>query len=141
MIKARRIRNLQENDIQKIQEDQGPEFIGIINYAILALIQLDEKYEQKNIKTSSQVMGFYQKITNEAYELMLQKNHDYGEIWRTMRISSMTDLILMKLMRIRQIEDHGVQFSEGLSANFQDILNYAVFCLILLHESSMVFKK
>ena len=127
LIKAQRIRNLQEGIESKIPENQTIEFIGIVNYSILAMIQL----EKKSIDTEDLVFKSYDGVVDEAIDLMLQKNNDYGEIWRSMRISSMTDLILMKLMRIRQIENHGVQFSEGLKANFQDILNYAVFCLIL----------
>ena len=133
-IKAQRIRSLQENEVQKIDEDESSEFIGIINYCIMALIQLELGIvEQPDLdpKTATQ---FYDKKLAVTKDLMEAKNHDYGEAWREMRISSLTDLILQKLLRVKQIEDNKGKtlVSEGIDANYQDMINYSVFALILI---------
>lgn len=134
-IKAQRIRSLQENNEKKIEEGECSEFIGIINYSIMALIQLQKGVVDQPDLNLKEALSLYDQMAEEAKTLMTNKNHDYGEAWREMRISSLTDLILQKLLRIKQIEDNKGQtiVSEGISANYQDILNYAVFALILLH--------
>ncbi|MDO5608108.1 MAG: DUF1599 domain-containing protein [Capnocytophaga sp.] len=133
-IKAQRIRGLQENETRKIDEDEISEFIGIVNYSVMALIQIEQGVAQKPDLDTAQATEFYDTVVNETYSLMENKNHDYGEVWRAMRISSLTDLILQKILRIKQIEDNkGVTtVSEGIAANYQDMINYAVFALILL---------
>jgi len=133
-IKAQRIRGLQENDVRKVDEGQESEFIGIINYSIMALIQLDKGIATQpdlNLKEASQL---YVKYITETKELMEAKNHDYGEAWRDMRVSSLTDLIIQKLLRVKQIEDNKGKtiVSEGVAANYQDMINYAVFAMIHL---------
>ncbi|AWV98093.1 DUF1599 domain-containing protein [Arcticibacterium luteifluviistationis] len=130
-IKAQRIRTLQENGFSKVDEGQVSEFIGIINYCVMALILIDEKGDQ-----STDLPEAYQNQIEEVMELLFNKNHDYGEAWRNMRVSSMTDIILMKLLRIKQIEDNEGKtlISEGIKAGYQDIINYAVFCLIHLQN-------
>jgi hypothetical protein len=135
-IKAQRIRSIEEKGSQKIDEGTESEFIGIINYAVIALIQL-ELGETASLEPGvSEVIGLFERHVAEAKRLMEDKNHDYGEAWRGMRTSSMTDLILMKLLRIKQIEDNKGQtlISEGVAANYYDIVNYAVFALIKLSE-------
>ncbi len=132
-IKAQRIRSLQQNTVRKIDEDANGEFIGIINYAAMALIQCELGVaDQPDLQPSDAIRYYDQKIA-ETKELMLAKNHDYGEAWREMRISSLTDLILQKLLRVKQIEDNAGKtlVSEGIEANYQDMINYAVFALIL----------
>lgn len=130
-IKASRIRSIEEKGVAKINEGIRPEFIGIINYAIIALIQLDLGPSETD-PGEEKTVSLYNHYFEQAKKLMQDKNHDYGEAWRKMRISSYTDLILMKLKRIRQIEDNeGVTMvSEGIDANYYDIINYAVFALI-----------
>ena len=133
-IKAQRIRSIQEKGIQKVGDPVKDEFIGIINYCLIALIQirladsdsLDLKFE--DLET------WYDKAVEETYELLKNKNHDYGEAWREMRITSITDIILMKLLRVKQIEDNAGKtlVSEGVKANYQDLINYSVFALIKL---------
>jgi predicted DNA binding CopG/RHH family protein len=130
-IKAQRIRSIEEKGVSKVDEGVKPEFIGIINYCIMGIIQLklgtsDE--EMQNDKTQE----LYDQYFKEAKTLMIAKNHDYGEAWRNMRISSYTDLILMKLKRTKQIEDNKGQtlISEGIDANYLDMINYAVFAMI-----------
>lgn len=133
-IKAQRIRSLQENDIRKVDEDETGEFIAIINYSVMALIQLDlGVVDQPDLETAKATELFDAKITLTK-NLMEAKNHDYGEAWRDMRVSSLTDLILQKLLRVKQIEDNKGKtlVSEGIDANYQDMLNYAVFALILM---------
>lgn len=133
-IKAQRIRGLQENDVQKVDEDETAEFIGIINYAIMALIQIElGVVDQPDLETEK-AMSLYQKHSTITKDLMLNKNHDYGEAWRDMRVSSLTDLILQKLLRVKSIEDNKGKtlVSEGIEANYQDMINYAVFALIHL---------
>lgn len=135
-IKAHRIRNIQETGITKVDEGIIPEFIGIVNYSVMALIQLDIGINDAVDPSVSaeEAISLYTKHLSEAKSLMLDKNHDYGEAWRKMRISSLTDIILMKLLRIKQIEDHHGEtlVSEGLAANYYDIVNYAIFALIRL---------
>lgn len=131
-IKAQRIRNLQENDVRKVDEGEAGEFIAIINYAVMALIQLKKGIVEQPDLDLDTALKLYDEIIAETKTLMENKNHDYGEAWRDMRISSLTDLILQKLLRLKQIENnHGKTLvSEGLAANYQDMLNYAVFALI-----------
>lgn len=135
-IKANRIRSLQMNDVRKVDEDERSEFIGIINYSVIALIQLELGYANCPDISAEKAGEFYTKHINEARELMTRKNHDYGEIWRDMRVSSITDLILTKILRIKQIEDNQGKtlVSEGLAANYLDMLNYAVFSMIHLNN-------
>ena len=133
-IKAQRIRSLQENEVRKIDEDETGEFIGIINYSIMALINLDLGVaDQPDLNVEEATKRYDEKVLLTK-TLMEAKNHDYGEAWRDMRISSLTDLILMKVFRVKQIEDNEGQTlaSEGVNANYQDMLNYSVFALIKL---------
>lgn len=135
-IKAQRIRTIQETGENKVGESIDGEFIAIVNYCIMALIQLHET-ELKELELDPDVaVQLYDKYANEAYELMAKKNHDYGEAWRDMRVSSLTDLILQKILRVKQIEDNSgaTIISEGIDANYFDMLNYAVFSLIHLSE-------
>ena len=133
-IKAQRIRNLQINKDQKIDEGQVPEFIGIINYCIMSLIQIQIGVVDEPDLKGTEVVELYDNKVNETFELMLKKNHDYGEAWRDMEISSLTDLIIQKIFRMKSINsnDGKTISSEGVESNFQDILNYSVFALILL---------
>jgi len=134
-IKAQRIRSIEDKGLQKVDEGVIPEFIGIVNYSIIGLIQLELGVsEQAEEIQYDQVMNLFDKYALEAKKLMLDKNHDYGEAWREMRVSSLTDLILQKLLRVKQIEDNRGKtlVSEGIGANYQDIINYAVFALIHL---------
>jgi hypothetical protein len=125
---------LQENDVRKVDEGEAGEFIGIINYSIMALIQLElGVVEQPDLDVEKATQLYDTKI-KETKELMENKNHDYGEAWREMRVNSLTDLILQKLLRVKQIEDNKGKtlVSEGIDANYQDMINYAVFALILM---------
>lgn len=133
-IKAQRIRSIQDKEEQKIEEGQVSEFIGIINYSLMALIQLELGIADQPDLIPKEVLALYEKHLAKTYQLMLDKNHDYGEAWREMRVSSLTDLILQKLLRVKQIEDNRGKtlVSEGIDANYQDIINYAVFALIHL---------
>ena len=133
-IKAQRIRSLQENEIRKIDEDETGEFIGIINYCIMALIQIDNGIADQPDLNVQQATNFYDEKVSLTKQLMEDKNHDYGEAWREMRVSSLTDLILQKLLRVKQIEDNKGKtlVSEGIDANYQDMINYSVFALILM---------
>ncbi len=135
-IKARRIRTIQDNGFSRVDEGQIPEFIGIINYCVMALIQISQNEAKKDNSSNADISSAYQQQIKEIKELLFNKNHDYGEAWRDMRVSSMTDIILMKLFRIKQIEDNeGVTIiSEGVKSGYQDIVNYAVFCLIKLQQ-------
>lgn len=137
-IKAARIRTLQESDVRKVDEGETGEFIGILNYSIIALIQLEYGVVEIPDFTIEKSMQEYDIQVDKALNLMQNKNHDYGEIWRDMRVSSITDLILQKLLRIKQIEDNKGKtiVSEGLDANYLDMINYAVFALILLNEKN-----
>lgn len=135
-IKAQRIRSIEEKGTQKVEEGVDSEFLGIINYCVIALIQLEMGNVTNLEMPESEVVLHFEKHVQESKRLMEDKNHDYGEAWREMRTSSMTDLILMKLLRIKQIEDNkgATLISEGVSANYYDIINYAVFALIKLDE-------
>jgi len=136
-IKAQRIRGLQENDVRKVDEDETSEFIGIINYAIMALIQLEKGIaEQPDLNVNEALLLFDSHVA-ETKTLMENKNHDYGEAWRDMRVSSLTDLILQKLLRVKQIEDNQGEtlVSEGIDANYQDMVNYAIFAMIHLSKT------
>jgi Nucleotide modification associated domain 1 len=132
-IKAQRIRSLQENEIRKIDEDETGEFIGIINYSTMALIQLELGVATQPDLSVEKASQLYDEKIALTKKLMEDKNHDYGEAWREMRVSSLTDLILQKLLRVKQIEDNKGKtiVSEGIDANYQDMINYAVFALIL----------
>ena len=135
-IKAQRIRSIEGKGLQEVDEGVIPEFIGIVNYSIIGLIQLELGVsEQAEEIQYDQVMNLFDKYALEAKKLMLDKNHDYGEAWRDMRGSSLTDLILQKLLRVKQIEDNdrSTLISEGIDANYLDMLNYAVFALIKLN--------
>ena len=137
-IKAQRIRSIQEKNKMKVNENIQDEFIGIINYCVIAIIQLE--YTGKDIEIDiKELEKLYDKYSNEIMDLLENKNHDYDEAWKEMRISSMTDIILMKLYRTKQIESNEGKtlISEGVKANYQDIVNYSVFCLIKL----LIFKK
>lgn len=131
-IKAQRIRTLEEKKVSKVGESVHAEYVGIINYCVIAMMQLDMDAEAPLELKLDEVQQRYDRLANETKELMFAKNHDYGEAWRDMRISSLTDLILMKILRVKQIEDNEGQTlaSEGIKANYQDMLNYAVFALI-----------
>ncbi|MFN8165185.1 MAG: DUF1599 domain-containing protein [Bacteroidia bacterium] len=133
-IKAQRIRSIEEKGTQKINEGIDGEFVGIINYCVIALIQIEMGSEQNLEMSETEVVRHFDLHVNASKDLMENKNHDYGEAWRGMRTSSMTDLILMKLLRIKQIEDNrgNTIVSEGVAANYYDIINYAVFALIKL---------
>ncbi|QCX40110.1 DUF1599 domain-containing protein [Aureibaculum algae] len=135
-IKAQRIRNLQENEVKKVDEGEKPEFIGIINYCIMALIQLEKGVADQPDLSDKETEELYDKHVAITKNLMENKNHDYGEAWRDMRVSSLTDLILQKLLRVKSIENNKGELlvSEGLDANYQDMINYAVFALILMNE-------
>ena len=133
-IKAKRIRTIQENKSQQVADNIASEFAGILNYAIICNILLTLPAAADNELPAAKALSLYDEQAAAAKKLMQQKNHDYGEAWRDMRISSITDLILMKLLRVKQIEDNKGQTlaSEGVIANYQDMLNYAVFALIKL---------
>ncbi|PTM03581.1 MAG: hypothetical protein DA405_10010 [Bacteroidetes bacterium] len=137
-IKAQRLRSIQQKGQQMVADEPAGEFIGIINYSIMALIQLELGIAHQPDLDAESAAVHFDKQAKIAKELMERKNHDYGEAWREMRISSLTDLILQKLLRVKQIEDNAglTQVSEGLEANYLDMLNYAVFALILMSEKS-----
>ena len=137
-IKAQRIRSLQQNEVRKIDEDERGEFIGIINYSIMALIQLELGIADQPDLDTTKASQLYDEKIKITKSLMEDKNHDYGEAWREMRVSSLTDLILQKLLRVKQIEDNKGKtiVSEGIDANYQDMINYAVFALILIQSNS-----
>jgi hypothetical protein len=137
-IKANRIRSSEEKPEMKIDEGAGDEFVGIVNYAVMALIQLELGNQAKPELVSEEALELYNKHVYASMELMQDKNHDYDEAWRNMRISSYTDIILMKLLRIKQIENNKGKtiISEGLDANYRDIVNYALFALIKIEESN-----
>lgn len=135
-IKAQRIRGLQQNEVHKVEEGQQSEFIGIINYSIMALVQLEHGVVEQPDLSLEDATQLYDKKVVITKQLMMDKNHDYGEAWRDMRVSSLTDLILQKLLRVKQIEDNKGKtlVSEGIDANYQDMINYAVFAMIHLGE-------
>ena len=136
--KAQRIRSLQINDNQKILDSESDEFMGIINYSIMALIQIELGVSEQPDLNFKEAMDAYNKHLEITFNLMLNKNHDYGEAWRKMRVSSLTDLILQKLLRIKQIEKNKGKtiVSEGIDANYHDMINYSVFALIHLQVNS-----
>ena len=136
LIKAQRIRSIQEKGVQKVDEGIQGEFVAIVNYCIIAMIQQRLGEDERTEIPAEEAIAFYDEIADETRELLLNKNHDYGEAWRDMRISSITDIILMKLFRVKQIEDNKGKtlVSEGVKANYQDMINYAVFCLIKLKD-------
>jgi hypothetical protein len=136
-IKANRIRSIQETGEAKVAEGIIPEFVGIVNYAVMALIQLEigiANTPEEVVMSPERTRELYDKYIHAAKDLMMDKNHDYGEAWRQMRISSIADIILMKIFRTKSIEDHkgNTLVSEGLDANYYDMINYAMFCLIRL---------
>jgi hypothetical protein len=137
-IKAQRIRSIQEKGNQKVGDPIVDEFVGIINYCLIALIQISLKEEEGMEIPFDKLEPLYDNWAADTKGLLENKNHDYGEAWRDMRVSSMTDIILMKLYRVKQIEDNAGKtiVSEGIEANYQDMINYSVFCLIKLgyHE-------
>ena len=141
-IKASRIRSIQEKGVQRIGDDIRDEFIGIVNYAAMALIQLElgaVANKEDVAMEPDKAMELYRHYIASAKALMMDKNHDYGEAWRDMRISSLTDIILMKLFRLKQIEDNRgeVLISEGPEGSYNDIINYAVFALIKIDEGEI----
>ena len=133
-IKAQRIRSIQNNQVQKVEEGIASEFIGILNYSIIALIQIDRGVVDQADMDVKEALSAYLHFAQESKTLMQDKNHDYGEAWREMRVSSLTDLILQKLLRVKQIEDNKGKtlVSEGIDANYFDMVNYAIFALIHL---------
>ena len=137
-IKANRIKTLEDKGVSKVGEGILPEYIGIVNYCLMALIQLELGEAADTDMQLEKAMASYGRWSKEAKSLMENKNHDYGEAWRDMRISSLTDLILMKILRIKQIEDNKGKtlISEGIDANYLDMLNYSVFALIKLDEGN-----
>ncbi|MDA0326638.1 MAG: DUF1599 domain-containing protein [Bacteroidetes bacterium] len=136
-IKAQRIRGLQQNKTQRVDEGASSEFIGIINYCVMALIQIERGVVEQPDLSFEETMSDYNSKVAQTKQLMMDKNHDYGEAWRDMRVSSLTDLILQKLLRVKQIEDNAGQtlVSEGIDANYQDMINYAIFALIHLKNN------
>ena len=133
-IKAQRIKSIEEKGTQKVNDGIKGEYIGIINYCIIGLIQLELENDTRIDLPYNEVASLYEKNINTTKQLMLDKNHDYGEAWRDMRVSSLTDLILMKIFRVKQIEDNKGKtiISEGVDANYMDMINYSVFALIKL---------
>lgn len=134
-IKAQRIKSIEEKGSQKVNDDIKGEYVGIINYCVIGLIQLELKDDVRIDLPFDEVANLYKKHVAITKQLMLDKNHDYGEAWRDMRISSLTDLILMKIFRVKQIEDNKgtTIISEGIDANYMDMINYSVFALIKLN--------
>ncbi|MEQ9442479.1 MAG: DUF1599 domain-containing protein [Cyclobacteriaceae bacterium] len=133
-IKAQRIRSIQEKGTQQVQDTIADEFVGIINYCIMAMMQLELSDNSSLDMSVEELEPLYDRIASDTLDLLKSKNHDYDEAWRDMRVSSMTDIILMKLLRTKQIEDNQGKtlISEGVKANYQDMINYAVFSLIQL---------
>jgi hypothetical protein len=136
-IKAQRIRNIEDKGTQKVNENISSEYVGIVNYSVIGLMQLGLANDERLEIPEEEVAKLFEKYINGARDLMQNKNHDYGEAWRDMRVSSLTDLILMKLLRIKQIEDNKGQtiISEGIDANYYDMINYAIFALIKLDKN------
>ena len=134
-IKAQRIRSIQEKGLQKVDDDIKSEFIGIVNYCIIAMIQIELSDNQEENIPTDQLIHLYDESVNDTIKLLEDKNHDYDEAWKEMRVSSITDIILMKIFRVKQIEDNQGKtlISEGVKANYQDMMNYSVFCLIKLN--------
>lgn len=136
-IKASRIRSIEDKGVQKVDEGIHSEFMAIVNYTVIALIQLERGVAEEIDLSAEDAIADYARHAEEIRTLMIAKNHDYGEAWRQMRISSITDLIMQKILRVKQIEDNAGKTiaSEGLDANYQDMFNYAVFALIRLEEN------
>lgn len=136
-IKAQRLRSIEDKGVQLVEDDMRGEFMGILNYSIMALIQLKKGVVEKPDMDAEEATKLYDEMLAEAKALMERKNHDYGEAWREMRVSSITDLILQKLLRIKQIEDNAGKtiVSEGLDANYFDMVNYSAFALIKTTEN------
>lgn len=136
-IKAQRIRSIQEKGVQMVEDSIKDEFVGIINYCIIAIIQMKLIGSSEMDLSFERLEPMYDEVVESTFNLLQNKNHDYQEAWRDMRVSSMTDIILMKLLRVKQIEDNSGKTlaSEGVSANYQDMINYSVFCLIKLKGS------
>lgn len=136
-IKAQRIRSIQEKGSQKVNDPIVDEFIGIINYCIIALLQISFSKDERLEIPFEELEPVYDKWVADTKGLLEQKNHDYAEAWREMRVSSITDIILMKLLRVKQIEDNQGKtiVSEGIEANYQDMINYAVFCMIKMKSN------
>lgn len=137
-IKAQRIRSIEEKGASRVNEDVRSEYIGLVNYSIIALIQMERGAAQEPPQDTRSLIDDYDRFASSAFHLMNDKNHDYDEAWREMRISSLTDMILVKIHRIRQIENNAGKtlVSEGADANFLDMINYALFALIRLDEAS-----
>lgn len=137
-IKAKRIRSIEEKGVQKIEEDIESELIAIVNYGVIGLIQLHHKATEEVDISEEEALNLYNRYINETVNLMYAKNHDYDEAWRSMRTSSFTDLILMKIYRTKQIENHGGKtlVSEGVDANYMDMINYSIFGLIQIKFST-----
>lgn len=136
-IKANRIRSLEEKGVSKVGEGIYPEYIGLVNYSIMEIIQLEHGHADEPDLDLERAFAWYDKYAAEAKSLMEKKNHDYGEAWRDMRVKSLTDLILVKILRIKEMEDNQGQsdLSEGIDANLYDMINYSIFALIKLNES------
>ncbi len=135
-IKVQRIRSVQEAGVNKVGENLVNEFIGVVNYALMGMVQLERGYTDSPERSDEQLVAWYDAYAKQARELMFSKNHDYGEAWRSMRISSITDILLQKVFRTKQIEDNqgAVKVSEGIDANYLDMVNYAIFSLIKIGE-------
>jgi hypothetical protein len=135
-IKAQRIKTLEESDVRKVDEGIEPEFIGLVNYAVMGMIQIKLGDNPRMELAEKEALDLYDTEIAHIKNLMLAKNHDYGEAWRSMRVSSFTDLILAKILRIKQIEDNKGKtiISEGIDAGYMDIVNYAIFALIQMSE-------
>ena len=135
-IKAMRIRSLETTGVTLVGEGIRPEFIALVNYGLVGLIQLDKGFSDAIDINATEALALYDKFAEETLQLMLRKNHDYGEAWRAMRVSSYTDFILTKIQRVKEIEDQGgvTRVSEGIDSNYMDIINYAVFGIIKLSE-------
>jgi hypothetical protein len=136
-IKAYRVRTLQQTGVQKVSDDISSEFVGMVNYAIIGLIQLGLPIDEPEELSVAEVEKLYTQQAEQAYQLMQNKNHDYGEVWRSMSQEALTDLILMKILRMKQIlkNEGKTSVSEGIDANYHDIINYALFALILISEN------
>lgn len=136
-IKAQRVRNIEQSGENHVGDDVIGEFMGIVNYSLMALIQVAYPHDESDPMTpSSEINQWYEQLIKDTKNLMVLKNSDYSEVWREMRISSFTDMILVKLSRIKQIEDNKgkTTISEGVEGNYQDIINYAIFALIRLND-------
>ncbi|MDD4819319.1 MAG: DUF1599 domain-containing protein [Flavobacteriales bacterium] len=137
-IKAQRIRSIQQCQTRMVDESEASEFVAIVNYCIIALIQIEKGVVERPDMENTEIEALYEKYAKQSKELMMRKNHDYGEAWREMRISSLCDIILQKLLRVKQIEDNGglTKVSEGIDANYYDMVNYSIFALIKLMENN-----